>query len=48
MADVIGVVLEVSPVSEITIKNGADTGKQKPKRNVTLADESGKQISLTL
>jgi hypothetical protein len=48
MVDVIGVVLEVFPISEITIKNGADSGKQKSKRNVTLADESGKQISLTL
>ena len=39
---------EVFPITEITIKNGADAGKQKSKRNVSLVDESGKQISLTL
>jgi hypothetical protein len=48
MVDVVGVVLEVFPSAEITIKNGADAGKSKSKRNVTLADQSGKQISLTL
>jgi hypothetical protein len=46
--DVVGVVLEVFPISDITIKNGPDAGKSKSKRNVTLADQSGKQISLTL
>jgi len=46
--DVMGVVSEVSALGEITIKNGADAGKQKNKRNISIADKSGKMVSLTL
>ncbi|KAJ1488622.1 hypothetical protein T484DRAFT_3606136 [Baffinella frigidus] len=46
--DVIGVVTEVMEMGEITIKTGRDAGKQKPKRNISIADKSGKQITLTL
>jgi replication factor A1 len=46
--DVVGVVTEVQELGEITIKQGRDAGKQKAKRNVSIADNSGMQISLTL
>lgn len=46
--DVMGIVQEVQALGEITIKKGADAGKQKNKRNVSLADKSGRLVVLTL
>jgi len=43
--DVIGVVQEVSSKTEIQLKNGKGS---KPMRKVTLVDQSGKQVTLTL
>lgn len=46
--DVIGIVSEVQALGEIQIKNGPDAGKMKAKRNIAVADQSGKMVSLTL
>jgi hypothetical protein len=46
--DVIGILQEVQSLGEITIKKGADAGKQKAKRNVSLVDKTGRMVSLTL
>ena len=43
--DVIGIVTDVSSKTTIQLKNGKG---EKDKRNVTLVDQSGKQVSLTL
>jgi replication factor A1 len=43
--DVVGVVTSVAPVSTITVKK---SNSDVQKRDVTLADDSGKQINLTL
>lgn len=43
--DIIGVVQEVTSKSDIQLKNGKGT---KPKRNVTLVDQTGKTVTLTL
>lgn len=42
--DIIGVLIEVNPALNITMKNG----QQKDKRNVTIADEGGKKVLLSL
>eukprot|EP00286_Rhodomonas_abbreviata_P021427 CAMPEP_0181292350 /NCGR_PEP_ID=MMETSP1101-20121128/2460_1 /TAXON_ID=46948 /ORGANISM="Rhodomonas abbreviata, Strain Caron Lab Isolate" /LENGTH=639 /DNA_ID=CAMNT_0023396815 /DNA_START=98 /DNA_END=2017 /DNA_ORIENTATION=+ len=46
--DVLAVLHEVQSSTEIVIKNGAQAGSTKSKRNCTLVDASGKQIFLTL
>jgi hypothetical protein len=43
--DVVGIVTDVGSKTEIQLKSGKGS---KPKRNVTLVDQSGKQVALTL
>lgn len=46
--DVIGVISAADPITEITVKSGANAGNKIPKRDVTLVDQSLKTIRLTL
>ena len=46
--DIIGVVQSADPISEITVKSGANAGNKIAKRDVTLVDQSLKTIRLTL
>lgn len=48
VVDVIGVIEVVQPESSIVVKNGPNQGKSMPKREVTLVDEMGRSIGLTL
>ena len=42
--DVIGVILEIQPTSQLTLRDG----NQKDKRSLVIGDESNTSISLTL
>lgn len=43
--DTIGVVTEVTPISKVNIKS---TGVEKDRRNVSIVDESGLKIQISL
>jgi len=46
--DIVAVIEAAQPESSITVKSGANAGKQIAKRDVSLVDQSGKMVSCTL
>ncbi len=48
LLDLIAVVEHVASTASVTVKSGANAGKQIPKRNITLVDSSERTVELTL